>query len=74
MLPRQGPTGANAFTDGLATSASWPADPWLWPADSTLPLKAAPPVPFWWTHGEVEVGGRDFLNNSTVGGSVSADY
>ncbi len=68
-----GPTAANAFTDGLATSASWPADPWLWPADSTLPLKAAPPVPFWWTHGEIEAGGRDFLNNPTVGGSITAD-
>jgi MtrB/PioB family decaheme-associated outer membrane protein len=68
-----GPTGANAWTDGLATSAAWPADPWLWPADSTLPLKAAPPVPFWWTHGEIEAGGRGFLNDPTVGGSVSAD-
>jgi hypothetical protein len=65
-----GPTGANAFTDGLATSASWPADPWEWPADSTLPLKAAPAVPFWWTHGEIEAGGRDFLNDPTVGGSI----
>ncbi len=63
-------TGANAWTDGLATNASWPADPWLWPADSTLPLKAAPAVPFWWTHGEIEVGGRDFLNDPTVGGSI----
>ena len=69
-----GPTAANAFTDGLATSASWPADPWLWPADSTLPLKAAPPVPFWWTHGEIEVGGRDFLNDPTVGGSIWGDH
>jgi MtrB/PioB family decaheme-associated outer membrane protein len=65
-----GPTGANAFTDGLATSAAWPADPWEWPADSTLPLKAAPAVPFWWTHGELEVGGRDFLNNPQVNGSI----
>ena len=68
-----GPTGANAFTDGLATSAAWPADPWLWPADSTLPLKAAPAVPFWWTHGEIEVGGRDFLNNPDVNGSIYGD-
>ena len=66
-------TGANVFTDGLATSAAWPADPWEWPADSTLPLKAAPAVPFWWTHGEIEAGGRDFLNDPMVGGSVSAD-
>src|SRR5208282_6820708 len=63
-----GPTAANAFTDGLATSASWPADPWLWPADNASLLKAPPVAPFWWTHGEIEVGGRDFLNNPTVNG------
>ena len=62
-----GPTAANAFTDGLATSASWPADPWLWPADNASLLKAPPVAPFWWTHGEIEVGGRDFLNDPTVG-------
>src|SRR5208282_6430868 len=63
-----GATAANAFTDGLATSASWPADPWLWPADNASLLKAPPVAPFWWTHGEIEVGGRDFLNNPTVDG------
>src|SRR5208282_6497669 len=63
-----GATAANAFTDGLATSASWPADPWLWPADNASLLKAPPVAPFWWTHGEIEVGGRDFLNNPTVNG------
>ena len=68
-----GPTAANAFTDGLATSASWPADPWLWPADNASPLKAPPVAPFWWTHGEIEVGGRDFLNDPTVGGSIWGD-
>ena len=30
-------------------------------------------VPFWWTHGEIEVGGRDFLNDPTVGGSIWGD-
>ena len=68
-----GPTAANAFTDGLATSASWPADPWLWPADNASLLKAPPVAPFWWTHGEIEVGGRDFLNDPTVGGSIWGD-
>jgi len=68
-----GPTAANAFTDGVATSASWPADPWLWPADSTLPLKAAPAVPFWWTHGEIEAGGRDFLNDPTQSGLTATN-
>ncbi|MFY9893197.1 MAG: MtrB/PioB family decaheme-associated outer membrane protein [Xanthobacteraceae bacterium] len=68
-----GATAANAFTDGLATSASWPADPWLWPADNASLLKAPPVAPFWWTHGEIEVGGRDFLNDPTVGGSIWGD-
>ena len=66
-------TGANAFTDGLSTNAAWPADPWLWPADNASLLKAPPVAPFWWTHGEIEVGGRDFLNDPTVGGSIWAD-
>jgi|GEM_PF-630863 len=68
-----GATAANAFTDGLATSASWPADPWLWPADNASLLKAPPVAPFWWTHGEIEVGGRDFLNNPDTNGSIWAD-
>ena len=54
--------GANDFTDGLDTSAAWPAN---------VPAGAAPiigkavaaPVPYWWYHGEVEVGGRGFVNN-----------
>ncbi|MGD0333592.1 MAG: MtrB/PioB family decaheme-associated outer membrane protein [Xanthobacteraceae bacterium] len=68
-----GPTGANAFTDGLATSAAWPADPWLWPVDNASLLKAPPVAPFWWTHGEIEVGGRDFLNNPQTNGSIWGD-
>ncbi len=68
-----GPTGANAFTDGLATSAAWPADPWLWPADNASLLKAPPVAPFWWTHGEIEAGGRDFLNNPQTNGSIYGD-
>ncbi len=63
-------TGANAWTDGLSTSAAWPAEPW--PADTAFPVKAEP-VPYWWTHGELEVGGRGFLNDPTRSGSVSAD-
>ncbi len=61
-------TGANAWTDGLATSDRWPAEP---AANATpLPLKAAPSAPSWWTHGEIEIGGRDFLNDPTRGGSI----
>jgi MtrB/PioB family decaheme-associated outer membrane protein len=54
----------------LGTSAAWPGEPW--PTDTAFPVKAEP-VPYWWTHGELEVGGRDFLNDPTRGGSVSAD-
>ena len=27
----------------------------------------------WWTHGEIEVGGRDFVNNPAKGGSLCGD-
>src|ERR1035437_3175376 len=38
-----------------------------------LPVKApaaAEPVPYWWFHGEVEAGGRFFLNNPQRNGSA----
>jgi MtrB/PioB family decaheme-associated outer membrane protein len=37
-----------------------------------LPVKAptADPVPYWWFHGEIEVGGRAFLNNPNRNGSA----
>jgi MtrB/PioB family decaheme-associated outer membrane protein len=44
-------------------------------ADSAMPTKAMPaaePVPFWWFHGEIEVGGRFFLNNPNRNGVNSA--
>jgi len=68
-------TGANMWTDGLSTSALWPPNPPdLPPAALPLVGKAVTePVPLWWTHGEIEAGGRDFLNNPTPNGSVSAD-
>ena len=37
-------------------------------AAEAMPVKAMPaaePVPFWWFHGDVEVGGRFFVNNPT---------
>jgi MtrB/PioB family decaheme-associated outer membrane protein len=57
--------GANAFTDGLDTSAAWPANAAPPPASGAMVVKAAPvpPVPYWWYHGEVEVGGRGFIND-----------
>ena len=55
-------TGANAWTDGLSTSAAWPGEPW--PTDTAFPVKAEP-VPYWWTHGELEAGGRDFVGNTS---------
>lgn len=41
-------------------------------AAADLPLKApaAAPVPYWWTSGFVEVGGRDFLNDPMRNGSA----
>src|SRR5512143_1242156 len=52
-------------------------------ADVAMPVKAMPtaePVPFWWFSGEVEVGGRFFLNNpqkdgiNSQGGRSLAKY
>jgi Putative outer membrane beta-barrel porin, MtrB/PioB len=71
-------TGANAWTEGIATSAQWPPNPPPPPANIvTLPVKAPPPVaapvPYWWTHGEIEFGGRGFLNNPNQSGSIWGD-
>ena len=49
-------TGANAWTTGNATSADWPAT-------------SIEPVPYWWTHGEIEVGGRGFVSAPARDGS-----
>src|SRR6516165_731190 len=70
-------TGANAWTEGNGTSAQWPPNPPPPPANIvTLPVKAPPPapVPYWWTHGEIEFGGRGFVNNPNPfgGGHVAA--
>jgi MtrB/PioB family decaheme-associated outer membrane protein len=43
-------------------------------ADTAMPTKAMPaaePVPFWWFHGEVEFGGRVFLNDPQKDGLAS---
>ena len=43
-------------------------------AADTMPVKAMPvaaPVPYWWYSGDVEVGGRFFLNNPTKDGIAS---
>ncbi len=43
-------------------------------ADSEMPVKAAPaadPIPYWWFHGEIEAGGRFFLNNPQRDGVAS---
>jgi MtrB/PioB family decaheme-associated outer membrane protein len=43
-------------------------------ADTAMPTKAQPavePIPFWWFHGEVDVGGRFFVNNPQKDGVAS---
>ena len=43
-------------------------------AETAMPTKAQPavePIPFWWFHGEVEAGGRFFLNNPQNDGVAS---
>ena len=50
-------TGANSWTNGLLTSAQWP---------TTTTYQVAG----WWTHGSIEIGGRDFVNNPNQNGSL----
>ena len=43
-------------------------------ADQAMPVKAMPaaePVPYWWFSGDIEVGGRFFVNNPTKNGIAS---
>jgi MtrB/PioB family decaheme-associated outer membrane protein len=56
----------------LLSSVVW-AVPGMQAQAGDLPVKApaaAEPVPYWWFHGEVEAGGRVFLNNPQRNGSV----
>ena len=54
----------------LLSSVAW-AVPGMQAQASDLPVKAAAePVPFWWFHGEVEAGGRFFLNDPQRNGAV----
>ena len=56
----------------LLSSVTW-AVPGMQAQAGDLPLKApaaAEPVPYWWFHGEVEAGGRFFLNNPQRNGSA----
>src|SRR5450759_3809555 len=55
----------------LLSSVAW-AVPGMPAQAGDLPVKApaAEPVPCCWFHGEVEVGGRFFLNNPSRNGSV----
>lgn len=45
------------------------AGPMLPEAHAQSAMAAAEPVPFWWFHGELEAGGRFFLNNPQKNGS-----
>jgi len=66
-------SGANWWTSGNFTSDQWPA---LTPAGAPPPPgkwpTKAPPLPdsAWWTHGAVEFGARDFINNPDPNGSL----
>jgi MtrB/PioB family decaheme-associated outer membrane protein len=69
-------TGANAWTNGNYTSAQWPAPPPISPDGAVLLTGAVPvaePVPYWWTHGAVELGYRGFANGPDRDGAVYLD-
>ena len=76
VLRRRRRHGRQCLDRGKATSAQWPPNPPPPPANIvTLPVKAPPPapVPYWWTHGEIEFGGRGFLNDPNQSGSIWGD-
>jgi MtrB/PioB family decaheme-associated outer membrane protein len=59
---------------GVLIIGAGPMLPEAHAADAAMPTKAMPaaePVPFWWFHGEVEVGGRFFLNDPQKNGIAS---
>jgi MtrB/PioB family decaheme-associated outer membrane protein len=69
-------SAANAWTNGNYASVNWPfyGGPLL--LDTPLITKSAPvvaPVPYWWTHGEVEAGYRGFIKASPRDGQVYND-
>jgi MtrB/PioB family decaheme-associated outer membrane protein len=55
----------------LLSSTAW-ALPGMQAQAGDLPVKApvAEPVPYWWFHGDIEVGGRFFTNNPQKNGSA----
>ena len=61
-------TGANAWTTGNGTSANWPA---TWPTGLAAMYLGNTPQsePGWWTHGEIEFGGRGFTSAPPRNGS-----
>ncbi len=61
-------TGANEWTTGNATSADWPANG---PTASSGMIIGKAPVTdtSWWTHGEIEFGGRGFTSAPPRDGS-----
>ena len=76
--------GANAWTDGNFRSAKWPLPPPVSPDGAVLLTGAVPvaqPVPYWWTHGAIELGYRAFTGshlrdgeNYLDGGSLAKYY
>ena len=68
--------GANAWTNGNYTSAKWPEPPPVSPDGAHLLTGAVPvagPVPYWWTHGAIELGYRAFTNGPSRDGAVYVD-
>jgi hypothetical protein len=72
--------GANAWTAGNVQE--WPvgsspltAPAWQWPAPMVggASYKDGGAEPYWWTHGEIELGGRGFVNNPRADGATAGD-
>ena len=72
-MKRKGGLLRRALLSGLLGSVAWAAfDVRAWSADVPASAPAAvEPIPYWWFHGTVEVGGRFFLNDPQRGGIVA---
>ena len=71
-MKRQASLVYKCVLGALLSSAAWAAPGMQALAADQLPVKApaaVEPIPYWWFHGEVDVGGRFFLNDPQRNGS-----
>ena len=71
-MKRQAGLVHKCLLGALLSSVAWAVPSMQALAADQLPVKApaaVEPIPYWWFHGEVDVGGRFFLNDPLRNGS-----